>query len=96
MPNVLLTASSDPTSLKSGGTTTLSFTYESYQPGDIEVRCSAPFDIDPKSVSAPPSATGSASLKVTVKRIGTGGPVTCDIVCTFLESPSLDIDVDVT
>lgn len=96
MPNLLLTASSDVPSVKSGGTTTLSFTYASFQPGNIEVRCSAPFDIDPKSVAAPPSTSGSASLQVTLKRIGAVGPVKCDIVCTFLESPSLDIDVDVT
>lgn len=96
MPNVLLTVTADKGTIRSGDIVNLTIAYESVRPGDVEFVCSAPFKLSTKKWPLAPSSNGHTIVPMKIERTDPHGPVTCDILCTFLDSPTAYADVDVT
>jgi hypothetical protein len=97
MSAVLLSVTPSSASVVSGKTVTLTVTYNSTQVGNVQLRCAAPFQVDPTTIALPPAPNGGSVKKdVTIRRTATVAPGRCDILCTFLTSPTLHVFVDVT
>jgi hypothetical protein len=96
MPNVLLNVAPDRPSIRSGESVNLVVDYESVQVGKIEFRCSAPFKIGTSKAPLAPSGSGHTTVPMKIERVDPHGPATCDILCTFFNSPSIHVFVEIT
>lgn len=96
MPDVITSIVPEPRIFHSGGSTTLTISYQSIAPGPLELRTSAPFTISHTSIALAPDPAGVARVAVTIRRVTPSvGPARCDVVATFCES-SLHFFVEVT
>jgi hypothetical protein len=89
------TADASPDSIKSGGKTTVSVSYESMVMTTLRLSSSPAFSISPTQKSLPPSTNGIARVEITVKRIAPDAPSTCLVILNaFSDERTCSLEVD--